>query len=215
MCENKLEQLKEEFRRLDTEWYNKFYALDKQEDGGYTLDPEQSTYAVVWNIILSWISDKECIADFGCGVGQFAQLAIRRGKKYVYGTDYSSVAINLAVIRNPSHAACFEVNDLRSAVACALTDYDVAIFTEVLEHLENDLGALANVPIGRRAIVTIPSFDYISHYRHFDTIEMCIERYSKVLTIHKAIGVLCMPFSECMKIWILDGIRIGSEHANA
>ena len=197
------------FRRMDRRWYDEVYSQDALGSGGYSEDSEKCIYYPVWQRILSTISANERIADFGCGVGQFAQLAIRCGKQYVYGVDFSRVAIERARELNPAHASLFHVGDLRLSESFAFEDYDVAVFLETLEHLEDDLSALSRILVRRRCVVTLPNFDYTSHYRFFDTVDACVSRYNDLLSVTRQDEVaLRAPQEErVIKIWILDGVR--------
>ena len=164
------------------EWYDRAYSESLKSRGEYSLHPSSSVYILSWERVLEWIGTKDKMADFGCGVGQFAELAISKGKKYVQGIDWSSVAIDAARERNPKHAIAFEVSDIMNPESFS-GDYDVAVFLEVLEHIEKDVEILSLVPPGKRVIFSVPSFGYKSHYRCFDDIESVLERYKDIIEI--------------------------------
>ena len=190
---NGLEKRKARFRQLDDKWYDEVYSTDTSPG-----------YWPGWDIVLGWLSPEDRLADFGCGHGQFDEYLVNHGYNLVYGADYSAVAIDLAKKRLPAHADKFNQLDLRNGSAFKFNGYDVALFMETLEHVPDDLAVLSYVPSGKRVIITLPSFDYTSHYRHFNSLDECEARYKLSIQIKRKTEVLD---SRSIKFWLLDAVR--------
>jgi SAM-dependent methyltransferase len=195
---------KDDCRNKKDAWYDWFYLNDKKTNGGYSVCPEKSEYIVGWEKILSWLPPSEKVADFGCGVGQFAKLLINKGKSFSYGVDYSKVAIQFAKENNPGNENLFFVGDLESSQPFNIFDYDVAVFLETLEHIKDDLSCLSFIKRGKRCIMSLPSFDYVSHFRHFVSLEDCIKRYDSLIDI---IDTYSLNMENNNKIWYINSIR--------
>ena len=89
----------------EKEWYNQAYSVSEE----YRKEPEDSMYINVWDRAIELINN-ERIVDLGCGSGQFAKLLLNKGKRFVYGLDYSDEAISIAKKLNPEHKDKFVVN---------------------------------------------------------------------------------------------------------
>lgn len=164
-------------------YYNNLYS-ENSDTSDYHKRPKRSRYYPLWNRILKHINkDEDRISDFGCGPGQFAQLALRRGYDYRYGIDFSRVAIEMAQRRNKKYKDRFDVGDLNRATTYLDMDYNTAVFSEVLEHIKGDMELLGNIPLGTKVIITLPTFDSRGHVRHFKTKKEIRKRYGHILTI--------------------------------
>lgn len=191
------EQSRLEFHRLGCLWYDREYANDP--------DPDYSPYYPGWDIVLNWIEPDEWIIDLGCGVGKFASRALAQGKHYLAGVDYSEEAIRQAKITNPESS--FYVADLYAENVLPKNDLseskDVYILLEVLEHLEQDIKVLSNIPTGKHVIISVPSFDCASHVRVFPTADDAKKRYQGYLVYLHEASVVMNPESGST-IWLLD-----------
>ena len=72
---------------------NKFYDNAYLSANSYKNHYKKSPYFGLWGKVVEIINNSS-IADFGCGVGQFAQMVIDNGIDYRYGVDFSKVAID-------------------------------------------------------------------------------------------------------------------------
>jgi len=160
-------------------YYDKVYKWGGL-NGNYLREPEQSHYFPIWQKVIQILDKDSVIADFGCGVGQFAQLAISSGINYAYGVDFSEKAIEMAKERNKLD--CFYLANLYDESCYSIKYYNTAILLEVLEHVEQDLKILSYLPSGIRAIFSVPNFDDPAHLRTYNhaTIK---ERYEGILDI--------------------------------
>lgn len=145
-------------------------------------DLQKSPYYEIWKKVIQKISKNHKIADFGCGNGLFAKHCLANNRQYMAGYDFSPVAISKAKATNPTISDCFHIADINNPEIYK-TDYDVAVFCEVLEHLENDLEVLKNIPEYMQTIITVPNYDSASHVRTFDNLDHAIEHYRSLFFI--------------------------------
>lgn len=186
-----------------SEFYDKVFS----ESTIYNLENiQKSPYYETWKRVIQKISKKDRIADFGCGNGQFAQLCLLNKRQYVAGYDFSEVAIQKAKELNPEIKDVFEVKDLNDKEIYKRDNFEVAVFCEVLEHIENDMEILENIPEFFQTIITVPNYDSASHVRHFQNIDEAIERYRKLFFIKDTFTINILDKNEiyilnCTKKW--------------
>ena len=180
------------------DWYNQAYAVSEE----YKKEPEESMYINVWNKALSLINN-ERVVDLGCGSGQFAKLLLNKGKRFIYGVDYSSEAIQIAKKLNPDYSAKFVVKDLLKDFK--LPAHDLIICFEVLEHITEDLSVVRKIQSGKRFIFSVPNYDYKSHVRKFEYGTEILDRYSELLDIKK---IYPINMSDKNIIWLCDSVKI-------
>jgi SAM-dependent methyltransferase len=162
----------------DSKWYGEQFNLKRE----YNLPPQEAGHYHVWQAIAELIDPKWRIADFGCGTGQLTELLTSLKCNVVLAVDFSEEGIRKTKERFKGKA---EVGDLRNPETFRLVDYDIAIFSEVLEHLADDLWVLGNIPPGKRIVIGIPRFDAGSHLRWFVNWWDVIDRYSKLVSIEQ------------------------------
>lgn len=188
---------------LTIAWYDKFYDRARRDPKHqYSRHPAKCVYGPMWIHALTWIGDKERILDLGCGPGQFARLAIRAGKTYERGVDFSRSAIVWARERNPTHPKAFDVCDLGHPKATA-GKYDVAVLFEVLEHLADDVGLLKRLRPGVHVIFSVPNFAHKGHVRSFAKPQRVADRYGALLTL----GELYVAARGKDRIWMFNARR--------
>lgn len=190
-----------EYKERESKWYDEAYKTHLLKKMQYSLPAERSVYYKMWMLVIDWIKQEERIIDYGCGVGQFAELCLKNHKKYVYGCDFSKVAIDAARIRNHEISHVFHVHDLRENATFYFNYYDVAVLCEVLEHIEFDREVLQKIPSGKRVIISLPNYMCNSHVRCYADGKAIDERYGDILKIN-AIGKINMSSEKC--IWICD-----------
>jgi SAM-dependent methyltransferase len=189
--------------------YDKFYRKDRKDPHStYSLAPEQTPYAEIWRTAVDWIRPQERIADFGCGSGQFAHMAIAAGRKYVLGVDFSGEAINWSRNRNPGYDTAFRVGNLCDPLVFAYAEYDVAVLLETLEHILGDLSVLASVPVGKRVILSVPCFPCASHVRYFESQQAVIDRYQPLVRIRRISEHFLGRKVRSKVIWLLSCLRV-------
>jgi len=100
--------------------------------------------------------------DIGCGQGAL--------NPYILNYD------GFDMVKNP-----FRVADIYTE---EYGDYDVYIMLEVLEHLLKDIEVLQKIPVGKKVIFSVPSFDCPPHVRVF-TEQIVRWRYRDVIRLEK------------------------------
>lgn len=154
---------------LKNDFYNNAYLSADLYKNHYSLSP----YRGLWLSIIKNI--KGSIADFGCGVGQFAEMCIDNGIEYSYGVDFSEVAIDLCKRLKVD----FYCRDMYEDVY-DLKPYDTAVILETFEHVDGDLEMLEKIPEGKNVIISVPNWDASSHVRHFKTAQEVKDRYKLI-----------------------------------
>lgn len=95
------------------------------------------------------------VLDLGCGLGDFAAVLAERGEDVV-GADVSEAALRLARSRHPG----LELVRCGEELPFADETFDVVWAGEVLEHVQDGLGLLAEVrrilPPGGRLLLSTP-----------------------------------------------------------
>lgn len=183
------------------DWYDEHYRLTRDKNDAHY---SESPYLPVWKEIAGRIESTARVLEIGCGTGQLAQLLADRGVRRYRGFDFSERAIGLARARLPE--ADFRVADARSTGLLDSEDYDIALCTEVLEHLDDDISLLRRVRPGTRVLATVPSFDSTSHLRYFADEDAVIERYGATL---QQLEVLQIPLSASTALFLMTGVASG------
>lgn len=133
------------------------------------------------------------LLEVGCGTGTFAHyLFDTQGAVQYAGFDFSAVAVDKARART-GRRDCFFVGDATAAETYAGRVYDTIVCTEVLEHLEDDLGVIGNWAAGAQVVCSVPNYDADTHVRHFGSEAEVLARYSPLVDI-AAIRRLNKPF---------------------
>ncbi len=141
----------------------------------------------MWDEIARRVGN-DAIVDLGCGAGGLIRALGAAGYNGAYiGVDFSSKCIELALAS--SNAAGIDglllQDDLRNTSPLAESVQEgntTYVLTEVLEHLDDDLGALARwVEPGRRVLFSVPNHASKAHVRHFKTPAAAFARYGHAL----------------------------------
>lgn len=154
-------------------------------NGVYHRPPLERTGDMdMWLAAIRKIDFRSSIVEFGCGTGQFAQLAIESGRQYKVGIDYSPEAIRLCRVRLPDAKGRFLVHNLYNTLiyTCIERD-DVVVMLELLEHLSEDFFILENLPPGTKVIFSVPDFGGQSHVRKFRSEQEILDRYGGSVNI--------------------------------
>lgn len=182
-------------------WYDEHYRLTL---GAYDSHYSESVYFRVWEQVADRIDTDEGVLEIGCGSGQLAQLLMDRGLKRYRGFDFSEFAVDLARQRLPDVE--FHVADARTTSLLDEAAYEVALCTEVLEHLDDDIGLLERIRPGARVLATVPNFDSTSHLRFFTDEAAVVERYGQSLD---RLIVTRVALRRESAIFLLDGVALG------
>lgn len=159
------------------EFYDRTFDADDHWKMHYT---EVGEY-VCWTVIIDRLRSMSArrLLEIGCGSGQLA-LAIRDAgilESYC-GFDFSPHRLEHARRACPEFR--FEIADAFETDLYQRCDYDSALSTEFLEHVERDLWVLSRLKPGTRFIGTVPNFPFVSHVRHFLSGEEVRARYESL-----------------------------------
>lgn len=192
--------MKEIRKEVEVSWYDEEYLKYDEEYLKYIYSKEYWCYNF-WKTIIDSVGQKEKIGDFGCGTGILAYISKRNKKTYKRGIDYSKVAIDIAKQLNPT--SNFVVGNILDKSTYDF-DYDIAIFSEVLEHIDDDLEVISLVEKKKRIILSVPNYDYESHVRFFENEKDVCNRYEELIDIEKILTIVISPIK---KVFILVGYK--------
>lgn len=117
------------------------------------------------------------ILDLGCGVGYFAKVLFKMGYKEYTGVDFSPSMIKIS----KSHELPYTFKK-RSIVSDSMLElfkkYKLFTCLQVLEHINNDIKVLKGLPSDSLFVFSVPSRDFHSHVRWFNSLGEVIDRYN-------------------------------------
>jgi 2-polyprenyl-3-methyl-5-hydroxy-6-metoxy-1,4-benzoquinol methylase len=138
------------------------------------------TWVNLYNKIIEQIPLNSAVADLGCGPGLFAEFVYEAGYRNYLGLDFSEKCIEAAKQRVPNFT--FEVRNLYDPQNIQkYLNYEVFVFVEVLEHIENDLSIINLIPKKKKIIFSVPNRDDAAHVRFFKNAEEVRQRFSSVI----------------------------------
>lgn len=103
-----------------------------KEKGFFIPEPQIKLYKSIGN---HWVSGKTVI-DVGCSVGTGSNI-LSHYARHVWGVDLNEEAINFAkqVFERPNLS--FDVMDIENPPTRPLSNFEVVVMSEVIEHLNN------------------------------------------------------------------------------
>jgi len=181
-------------------WYDAAFESNPHWKAHYT----EVDYYFLWAVIVDRMirEDVRSVLDIGCGAGQLACLIRDKGIEQYYGLDFSEKRVSQARRVCPEYQ--FAVEDVFKTEALNNFEYDAAICTEVLEHVENDTEIIHKLITGTRFYGTVPNFPWVSHVRHFPSAQAVTERYSDCFTELRVDTFLANPKGKTF--YMMDGI---------
>jgi SAM-dependent methyltransferase len=159
------------------EFYDRTFDADDHWKMHYT---EVGEY-VCWTVIIDRLRGMGTrrLLEVGCGSGQLASAIRDAGILESYcGFDFSPHRLEHARQVCPDFR--FEIADAFETDLYERCEYDSALSTEFLEHVERDLWVLSRLKTGTRFIGTVPNFPFVSHVRHFQSSEEVAARYGSL-----------------------------------
>jgi SAM-dependent methyltransferase len=159
-------------------------------EGVYNLPYKHSAYYPLFRRVLREVlaADVKSVLEVGCGSGAFAHMVMDTTNLQYRGFDFSSVAVEKSIARTGRNDAFYE-GDATSAEAYAGRRFDCIVCTEVLEHIEKDLDAIARWPSGKFCVCSVPNFDADSHVRFFQSENEVRDRYDKLINFSNIVRV--------------------------
>src|SRR4051794_2303999 len=135
---------------------------------------------IVWKLVERYAAAEEGqrlrVCELGCGTG--ANLAAMKDRYDVVGVDSSPQALDYARTRLGERV--FQ-GELPSDIDLPAESFDVVILSDVLEHVEDDLGSIATalrlVRAGGIIVATVPANPWL--YCEYDVRLHHVRRYSK------------------------------------
>lgn len=127
--------------------------------------------------ILKACDKKAKILDVGCGGGSLMKELVLSDFQNIYGIDYSTEALTICRQRNISNVYQMDGQNPEFDEET----FDVIIASDVIEHFENDVGALKsfNRILKKNGILIVfaPAYDFL--WSDFDKINHHYRRYSR------------------------------------
>lgn len=185
----------------DAAWYDASF----EDRAHWKRHYSESDYYFLWTVISDRICQRDAprVLEIGCGSGQLAELLHDRGVGAYCGLDFSPKRIAHARTRCPGGR--FELTDVFESDLLQTENYDVALATEFLEHVEADLAVIGRIRQGARFLGTVPNFPYTSHVRHFQNAAEVAERYGEFFTSFRVDTFLADSLGS--RFFLLDGVR--------
>jgi SAM-dependent methyltransferase len=122
------------------------------------------------------------ILDAGCGSGRNMVELARYGA--VTGIELSPLSVQAARSREVGEVVAGSVTEM----PLAADSFDLAVCLDVIEHLEDDRGALRElrrvVAPGGALLVTVPAYQWL--WSNHDTVNQHRRRYSRTTLLHVA-----------------------------
>lgn len=162
-------------------FYNKYH---KKNSNYYkVINNNNFTYFYTINFLQEAYAGKH-VLDIGCGVGTLA-LYFSAKAKSVIGIDVSSRAINIAE-KARKHLNINNVKFLNTEISDNLGKFDLALATEVIEHIEDQneflLKIKSNLKKEGKLLITTPSYNNlfykIGYFKKFDKEVGHVRRYT-------------------------------------
>jgi SAM-dependent methyltransferase len=186
----------------DSEFYDRTFDADDYWRAHYTKVPD---YAC-WTVILDRLRAAQVrrTLEIGCGSGHLASAIRDAGVLASYcGFDFSERRVSHARTICPEFR--FEIADAFATDLYRTFDYDSAVSTEFLEHVEGDLTVLAKLKPGTKFIGMVPNMPWVSHVRYFKDCAEVTARYSPLFD---DFSVVPIPLNEKGYInFVMQGIR--------
>lgn len=192
--------MKDAHGEKDADWYDQAFEESTAQNVHYTESP----YYPIWTIIMDRVRTEadRSILEIACGAGQLARaLQDSNLIESYYGFDFSPRRVARAKSTSPE--LTFEVLDAFSAEIFEVFPYNIAIATEFLEHVEEDLVVLKRIKPGTRFLGTVPNYPWKSHVRHFRNVDDVLARYGECFAELDVFPVLRKESGQT--IFVMDG----------
>ena len=183
-------------------WYDATYEGSSEYQKHYS----ESRYYFLWTVVVDRMMrcHVEKVLDLGCGPGQFASLLHDKGFRQYCGVDFSPRCVEFARQNCPDFE--FVVRNVLETNVLESRDYDCLIALEFLEHITEDLTVLQKIRSGTKFFGTVPSFPFISHVRHFSSVEEVEARYQALFSSFRIDVFLENP--EGTKFYLMEGTKL-------
>jgi len=144
----------------------------------------------IWRSLQNLVLPRGKVLELGCGIGNLTRLILEeRGVTSVHGVDMDPVYVErlLAALADPRLSASaigFEKFSPPDFSEAADESYDTIVCSNVLEHIEDDRGAMVNIARmlrpGGEALILVPAHHWLfcdldrnlSHYRRYSASDL-------------------------------------------
>jgi SAM-dependent methyltransferase len=185
-----------------SDFYDRTFDEDDYWRSHYTTVHDYVCWTVIIDRLRTWRVRR--LLEIGCGSGQLACAIRDAGILEDYcGFDFSAHRLGYAKSRCPELR--FEVADAFKTDLLATFDYDSALATEFLEHVEDDLLLLSRLRPRTKFIGTVPNYPFVSHVRHFTSCEDVSARYASMFEDFSVHRILLNEQGK--SLFILQGVR--------
>ena len=185
-----------------SDFYDRTFDGDDYWRGHYTTVHDYMCWTVIIDRLRTWRARR--LLEIGCGSGQLACAIRDSGILEGYcGFDFSQHRLEYARSRCPELR--FEVADAFETDLFTTFEYDSALATEFLEHVEADLAVLSRLRPGTKFIGTVPNYPFVSHVRHFRSCAEVSTRYASLFDGFSAHQILLNEQGK--SLFILQGVR--------
>jgi SAM-dependent methyltransferase len=184
------------------DFYDRTFDADEYWKQHYTRTEDYACWTVIVDRLRNWKARR--LLEIGCGSGQLARALLDAGFLESYcGFDFSARRLSQARLFCPE--ARFEEADAFQTDLYDRIDYDSALSTEFLEHVEGDLEVLRRLKPGTKFIGSVPNFPFVSHVRHFKSSEEVTDRYG---SLFRDFSVAAVPVDPKGKtLFLLQGVK--------
>jgi SAM-dependent methyltransferase len=191
----------------DREFYDRTFDEDDYWRRHYTKVPDYACWTVIVDRLRTWCARRTL--EIGCGSGHLAAAIRDAGILESYcGFDFSPHRVSYA--RSAWPDLRFEIADAFETDLYETFDYDSAVCTEFLEHVEGDLRVLSKLRPGTKFIGLVPNMPWVSHVRYFKNCGEVSARYGLLLD---TLDVAAVPLDDKGNInFIMQGIRNGRDY---
>jgi len=165
-----------------------FYEDMYNQEEEYRKDFRDSIYLTAWTQVYRFLRQipEAKVLEVGCGSGQLASFLRFMGfDGYERGFDLSNQAVEIARQRLNLNFQQGDACDPKVYEG----DYNTIITLETLEHIPDDFSAMKNFRPGVFLIMSLPDFEYESHYRWFTNARQIEKRYYQYLNVRQIVKV--------------------------
>jgi SAM-dependent methyltransferase len=185
-----------------SDYYDRTFDADEYWKQHYTKTEDYACWTVIIDRLRNFGARR--LLEIGCGSGQLAHALLDAGFLDSYcGFDFSSHRLAQARLVCPGFS--FEQADAFRTDLFESHDYDSALSTEFLEHVQGDLEVLNKLKPGTKFIGSVPNFPFVSHVRHFRNCEEVAERYGPLFKQFSVAAIQVDPKGKTL--FVLQGVR--------
>lgn len=144
---------------------------------------ENSPWLDVYKKALQFVPSVESsskIIDLGCGSGRFAKLLKMKDYTNYLGMDFAHELIKEARRYVPGYEFV-KCSVLANKAKERFKEFDTFILLEILEHINQDLEVVSNIPSGSNMIFSLPNYMSKSHVRAFNNEDEVKQRYGHLI----------------------------------